>query len=126
MIVTAALLAAAKIYIPVDMVVIILGIFLGVVDILIMFIYLPLLFSSLKYEVSDNELTCISGVFIKSYQSVQFSAVQYTTVIFTPLSQYTGLNFLILFVYGGQLRLLFLKQQDALDILNKTRNKKER
>ena len=49
-----------------------------------------------------------------------YSTVQYTTVITTPFSQYTGLNFIVFFVYGGQLRLLFLNQEDALYILRKT------
>ena len=82
-----------------------------------MFVYLPLYFSSIKYTATETEIMKSSGVFIKTHQSVRYSSVQYTSVISSPFSQYTGLNFIVFFVYGGQLRLLFLKQSDAQEIL---------
>ena len=66
-----------------------------------MFVYLPLYFSSLSFDTTENEITKHSGVYFRSHQSVLYSTVQYTTVVTTPLSQYTGLNFVIFFVYGG-------------------------
>lgn len=82
-----------------------------------MFVHLPLFFSSIKYSATDTEITKSSGVFIKVHQSVRYSSIQYTTVISSPFSHYTGFNFIIFFVYGGQLRLLFLKQSDAMEII---------
>lgn len=119
------LIFVIKHYIPVNMVVFIGALALATVDIFVLFIYLPLYFASLRYEASHEEIIRHGGVFIKTRQSVRFSTVQYTTVITTPFSQYTGLNFLILFVYGGQLRLLFLRQSDVLDILRIIDNKGE-
>ena len=43
--------------------------------------------------------------------------MQYITSAKSLLSQYTGLNFIVFFVYGGQLRLLFLSRDDADEIM---------
>ena len=110
---------AVRMYISLTIVLAIIGIAILTVDIFFC-IYLPLYFKSLSYDTTDTEITKHSGVYFISHQSVLYSTVQYTTVITTPFSQYTGLNFVVFFVYGGQLRLLFLKQEDALYILCKT------
>ncbi len=113
-------LGALRIYIPIGVVVAVFAIAIASIDIFFMFIYLPLYFSSLSYDTTDTEITRHSGVYFRSHQSVLYSAVQYSTVVTTPLSRYTGLNFLVFFVYGGQLRLDFLTHEDALYILRKT------
>ncbi|MBR4361455.1 MAG: PH domain-containing protein [Ruminococcus sp.] len=111
---------AVRMYISLNIVLLIIGIAIVTVDIFFMFIYLPLYFRNLSYDTTDTEITKHSGVYFRSHQSVLYSTVQYTTVVTTPLSQYTGLNFVIFFVYGGQLRLLFLDQEDALYIIRRT------
>lgn len=115
------ILGAVRIYIPVNIVVLVFAIAIATIAIFFMFIYFPLYFSSLSFDTTETEITKHSGVYFHSHQSILYSTVQYTTVITTPFSQYTGLNFVVFFVYGGQLRLLFLKQEDALYILRKTR-----
>lgn len=114
------ILGAVRIYIPVNIVVLVFAIAIATIAIFFMFIYLPLYFSSLSFDTTETEITKHSGVYFHSHQSILYSTVQYTTVITTPFSQYTGLNFVVFFVYGGQLRLLFLKQEDALYIIRKT------
>ncbi len=111
------ILGAARYFIPVKLVDLIITIVVAASAFFVMFIYLPLYFSSIKYTANDTEIMKSSGVFIKVHQSVRYSSVQYTSVISSPFSQYTGLNFIIFFVYGGQFRLLFLKQSDAQEIL---------
>ncbi len=118
--VSVLLFCAVKMYITVNIVLLILGIAIVTVDIFFICIYFPLYFRYLSYDTTDTEITKHSGVYFRSHQSVLYSTVQYTTVITTPLSQYTGLNFVIFFVYGGQLRLLFLDQEDALYIMRRT------
>ena len=115
---TAAIIALDIILIPIKLAVNISVITVSAVAFILVFIYLPLFFSSVKYTATETEIVKTSGVFIKFHQSVRYSSVQYTTVITTPLSQYTGLNFIVFFVYGGQLDLLFLDQHDALAILS--------
>lgn len=119
-IITAAVLlviAAIRYFIPFEKTVFFLTVFLICAACFFMFLYLPKFFASIKYTASETEIIKSSGVFIKLYQSIKYSSIQYTTVINTPLSQYTGFNFIIFFVYGGQQRLLFLKQSDAEEII---------
>lgn len=116
---TIFLLAVIKLYIPVNIVVAIAAIALGTVDIFLIFIYLPLYFRYLSFDSDGDSITRHSGVIFRSHQSVRYSTVQYTTVINAPFSKYTGMNFVILFVYGGQLRMLFLSRKDALYVLKR-------
>ena len=114
------LFCAVKMYISLGIVLLIIGLAILTIDIFFICIYLPLYFKNLSYDTTETEITKHSGVYFISHQSVLYSTVQYMTVITTPFSQYTGLNFIVFFVYGGQLRLLFLNQEDALYILRKT------
>ncbi|MDE6518851.1 MAG: PH domain-containing protein [Ruminococcus sp.] len=119
LIVSAVLTGVIKIYIPVDIVFMIFAVAIVMTDIVMIFIYLPIYFSSLSYDMTDEKIVKHSGVFFKSHQSVRYSTVQYSTVVTTPLSHKTGLNFVVLFVYGGNLRLVFLKEDDAMEILRR-------
>lgn len=119
LLISAVLIVLIKIYIPFHIAVVISGITIGIIDIFAIFFYLPMYFSKLSYEMNDEKITKHSGVLFKSHQSVRYSTVQYTAVITTPFSQYTGLNFVILFVYGGSLRLMFLNQDNAMEILRR-------
>lgn len=108
---------AAKYFIPYEWLVTLITAAVVLLACLEMFLHLPLYFASIKYTATETEIMKTSGVFIKVHQSVRYSSIQYTTVISSPLSQYTGFNFIIFFVYGGQLRLLFMKQSDAKEII---------
>lgn len=119
MVISVILVILIKIYIPFSMAVIISGVAVCMIDIFIIFFYMPMYFSRLSYEMNDEKITKHSGVFLKSHQSVRYSTVQYTAVITTPFSKYTGLNFVILFVYGGSLRLMFLSHDNAMEILRR-------
>ena len=111
------ILSAVRYFIPIEKVVLYTTVGVIAVACIEMFVHLPLFFSSISYTVTRTEVTKSSGVFIKVHQSVRYSSIQYTTIISSPFSQYTGFNFIIFFVYGGQLRLLFLKQSDAKEII---------
>jgi len=111
------ILAAVRYFVPSEKIVVITVAAVISVAFLEMFVHLPLYFSSIKYIATETEVTKSSGVFIKVHQSVRYSSIQYTTFISSYLSNYTGFNFIIFFVYGGQLRLLFLKKSDAEEIV---------
>ena len=111
------LLAATRYFVPIDLVVFITTIVVVFVACFEMFIHLPMYFASISYTATETEVMKSSGVFFKVHQSIRYSSIQYTTIVSSPLSQYTGFNFIIFFVYGGQLRLLFLKQSDAKEII---------
>lgn len=110
-------IVAAKIYIPVNIIITILSMAFAVIVIFMDFVYYPLYFGSMKYEITNEQITRYSGVFFKSRKSVNFLTVQYTASVTTPFSRYTGLNFGVLFVYGGQLELMFLSYSDASEII---------
>lgn len=114
------LILAVRIYIPITVIVLIIAAAFGTVDIFLIFVYLPLYFSSVCYDLTEDMITRHGGAFVKSHKSVRISKIQYTTVVTTPFSQYTSLNFVILFVYGGQLRMLFLDLDDAMEVLKIT------
>ena len=114
------IIAAARYFLPIEKLVFAITLGTILIACLEMFIHLPLYFSSISYTATNTEVIKSSGVFIKVHQSIRYSSIQYTTIVSSPFSQYTGFNFIIFFVYGGQLRLLFLKQEDALYILRKT------
>ncbi len=119
------LLGIARMFIPVDVIVGIIAIAIGTIDIFLDFIYLPLYFSSVRCEMTNDKITRHSGVIFKTSQTVRFSTVQYTTLVVTPFSKNTGLNFVIMFVYGGQMLLLFLSLEDAERVLEYAGNAKE-
>ena len=120
-IISLVLAGVSKKYIPSEFIYFIAVVSVVTVSIFVMFVYFPLYFSSLSYETTDSEVIKHSGVIIKSHQAIKFDSIQYTTVVNSLLSQYTGFNFIIFFVYGGQLRLDFLSRNDTLEILKTTR-----
>lgn len=117
------LISAVNYFFTVKILIILIDTIIGAGAFFMMFAYLPLFLKSVQYTVTDTEIIKSSGVIIRLHQSVQYSSVQYVNVITTPFSQYTGLNFIVCFVYGGQLRLVFLNHNDAKEILDKVEQK---
>jgi len=113
------LIAIIRFYVPVDILDVIFGTAICTAAIFFMYIYIPSYFRSLKYKATPNGLTRTAGVFLKSHQTVRFSAVQYYTRVTTPLSRHTGLNFIVLYVYGGQFQLLYLSSADVAEIIER-------
>ncbi len=111
------IIAAARYFIPIEKIVFYATVIVILAACAEMFVHLPMYFNSISYTATDTEVMKSSGVFFKVHQSIRYSSIQYTTVVSSPFSQYTGFNFIIFFVYGGQLRLLFLKQSDAKEII---------
>ena len=104
-------------FVPDEKIIMICGIFILTICIVIIFLYLPMYFANLKYTATDKEIIRTSGVIFKTNQSVRYSSIQYTSVIKTFLSGYTGFNFIIFFVFGGRCSLMFLSQKDTDEIL---------
>lgn len=122
-VVSLVLITAVNYFFTARVLVILIDTIIGAGAFFIMFAYLPLFLKSIHYMITDTEIIRSSGVMIKLHQSVKYSSIQYINVITTPFSQYTGLNFIMCFVYGGQLSLLFLNHNDAKEILDKIEQK---
>lgn len=75
-------------------------------------IYLPVYFKNLCYIVSENKITKNSGFFFTKKQTITIDSIQYTTSITTWFSEKTGLNFFILYAYGGTMKIMFLNDDD--------------
>lgn len=122
-VVSLVLITAVNYFFTARVLVILIDTIIGAGAFFIMFAYLPLFLKSIHYMITDTEIIRSSGVMIKLHQSVKYSSIQYVNVITAPFSQYTGLNFIICFVYGGKLSLLFLNHNDAKEILDKIEQK---
>lgn len=76
-------------------------------------IYLPVYFRNLRYYVIDNDkIVKESGFFFKKKQIISIDRIQYTTSVSTPFNKFTGLNFLVLYAYGGLMTIMFLNKND--------------
>ena len=114
--IAAVLIFAIRLFVPdyTKISAIILLILTAVLD----FIYIPLYFRSLNYETDGRCITKNCGVIFHTSKTAEFSAVRYITSATTPFSQNTGLNFAVLFMYGGRLTLMFLSKKDMQEIVD--------
>ena len=80
------------------------------------FILLPLYFSKALYTFDKISISKKGGLFYTKKQLMRFSSVQYYTVIKTPLSFITSLNFVIIHALGGQVVLNFLSLSDTKEV----------
>lgn len=78
--------------------------------------WLPLYFSKTIYYISDFEISKQSGVLFEKKQLMKVKSVQYYTRLLTPLSKFTGLNFIKMNALGGSILLWFLHKDDANEI----------
>ena len=75
-------------------------------------IYLPIYFKNLKYYVSNDRIIKESGFYFKKKQIIRIDKIQFTTSVSTPFSKLTGLNFIVLYAYGGMMTVMFLSDHD--------------
>lgn len=111
------MIAAVRIFIEFYALMLTLCIILSVTALIVIFVYLPMYFSSLSYIADENEITKTSGVLFRKVQTVKLSSVQYCTEVFTPFSKCTGLNFIIFYAHGGKLAVIFLEKNDISELL---------
>ncbi|MBR4319790.1 MAG: PH domain-containing protein [Oscillospiraceae bacterium] len=87
----------------------------AVTAVLLSFFCMPLYFSNLKCIVTANQVTIRTGMFFRQEQSIRLQSVQFVQTITGPWDGILGLNFVILYVYGGSLMIFFLKKADRLE-----------
>ena len=92
------------------------GVFAGIAVIL-SFICLPLFFSRLRCYASSEKLTVIAGILFLRQQSIRLDRVQFIQTITGPFDGIFGLNFIVLYVYGGQLAIPFLNTKDRYELV---------
>lgn len=80
------------------------------------FFYVPFCLQRIHITVTDTKILIDSGVFLMRSRSLLLRSLQLSSVIYTPLSRYTGLNFVPLHAYGSTLLLPFLSKSDAMEL----------
>lgn len=75
-------------------------------------IYLPIYFKNLNYYVSNDRIIKESEFYFKKKQIIRIDKIQFTTSVSTPFSKLTGLNFIVLYAYGGMMTVMFLSDHD--------------
>ncbi len=90
----------------------------GLAYIIIGLVWLPLYFGKSSYVVSSAEVIRNTGLIVRFRHVMKVNAIQYVTLITTPFSAATGLNFVIVNALGGNLLLLYLSKPDAEEIVH--------
>lgn len=80
------------------------------------FILLPIYFSKTTYTFDGRFINKKGGLFIVHKQFMKADSMQYATVIKTPFSKITGLNFVIIHALGGVMILHFISSNDLREI----------
>ena len=89
---------------------------LAAVTVFLSAFWLPLWFESVTYTISTTHIAKRCGIFFQQEQIMRTQSLQYSTVIYAPISRKTGLNFIPLHAYGGSVLLAFLSRTDAEEI----------
>lgn len=107
---------ASRYYFTANMVTFIIFVAMVTIVIYTDYIYLPLYFKSLSYEVDKKTIVRHGGVIFRTHKSVHFSSIQYIAIVTTPYSVKTSINFIVFFLYGGRMHLDFLSNKDCEEI----------
>ena len=84
--------------------------------IVVLLIAMPIYFAKTNYYISTNEVAKQSGIIYFTRQLMRTDSIQYMTYFSTPLSKYTGFNFLVFNALGGKVVFLFLSKKDSDEI----------
>ncbi len=84
--------------------------------IVILFIAMPIYFSRTNYFISKNEIAKQSGIIYFTRQIMRTESIQYVTTLSTPLSSFSGFNFIFFNALGGRVVLFFLSKKDMNEI----------
>ena len=80
------------------------------------FVCLPLFFRRLRCSASSTKITVRAGILFLREQSIRLDRVQFVQTITGPFDGIMGLNFIVLYVYGGQLTIPFLNRSDRREL----------
>ena len=94
---------------------ILIGIFAGTA-LLASVLCLPLYFRRLRIYASPAKLTVRTGILFVHEQSIRLDRVQFVQTVTGPFDGILGLNFFVLYVYGGQLTVPFLSRHDRMEL----------
>lgn len=94
---------------------IVIGIFAGSAA-LVSLVCLPLYFRQQRCLASRAKITMRAGILFVREQSIRLDRVQFVQTVTGPFDGILGLNFIVLYVYGGQLTVPFLSRRDRNEL----------
>lgn len=94
---------------------IIIGVFF-LISIILTGFYLPTYFAQATYVLSDEVISKQSGLIWNRNHIMRIDAIQHISVISTPFSSLTHLNFIVFYALGARLIFPFLEKNAALKI----------
>ena len=78
--------------------------------------FLPSYFKKLYYYITPEQIAIHKGIFFRREQSIRLQSVQFVQIITGYHDGISGLNFMILYVYGGSLLLSFMSRDDRREL----------
>lgn len=93
----------------------VVGVFAGAA-VLMSFLCLPLFFRRLRCMASPSKISLHAGILFLREQSIRLDRVQFVQTITGPFDGILGMNFIVLYVYGGQLTIPFLNRSDRREL----------
>lgn len=86
---------------------------LGVLLILVTFFYLPILYQSYQYCITDKIVSYRHGVFFNRRQFINRDRIIYVSVYNTPLTPILGISTLVITAAGAKIRIGYLNRKVA-------------
>lgn len=78
--------------------------------------FLPVYFKNLYYHITPEQIAIHRGILFQREQSIRLQSVQFVQIITGWHDGSSGLNFMILYVYGGSLLLAFMNRDDRREL----------
>ena len=89
---------------------------IGFFLLLIAFLYLPALYRSIGYSVTDRLFVYRHGVLFQKQKLIHRDRIVYVSLFHTPLIPLSGLSCLVIAMPGAKLRIPFLSRKAAEDL----------
>lgn len=80
-------------------------------------ILLPMWYKTLRYTVTDRNVTAVSGLFSRTTRIMKISSIQNVSRVSMPLSKISCFNFITLGALGGRIVIMFLSEKDCAEIM---------
>lgn len=94
---------------------ILIAVFAGIALIL-SFLILPAFFRRIRVVCTSSQITLTAGIFFTRMQAIRIDRVQFVQLLSGPFDGILGMNFVTLFVYGGQLTVPFLGRKERAEL----------
>lgn len=102
-----------------ERVIVALMIVFAAIYVIFIVILLPMWYKTIRYVITDKQITASSGLFSHTSRIMKISAVQHASLISLPLAKITCFNFISVNALGGQLMMMFLSEKDCREILDR-------